>query len=397
VNLVSNAIKFTEKGYVKIQVSLEDKNDMFNNLHFVVSDTGIGIPENKLDQLFQPFTQLDGSYTRKYGGTGLGLVIAKSYIDLMEGNIHVESQLGKGTKFIFNLKLKEVDELTEDAKKNISNEGYTDISDTVRQALYKLSDKRKKFKILIAEDNIVNQKVVSKMLVDFGYKCETVNNGEEAVHAVNEGNYDAVLMDIQMPKMDGLAATRHIRNIRNGQKDIPIIAITAHALVGDKEKCFEAGMNEYLSKPVFSEILIGKLDSILNLQLEENEEIISENSNHDNIFNFDQLDKVSLSDEEFQKELLTTYFIDIESRIQKLGEFYSSNNIEKLIKEAHTIKGSSFSVGAVKLAEEALSIEISGKNNDLNSVGGKIKNIKTALDETRDIVKHIVKDAKALD
>jgi len=290
----------------------------------------------------------------------------------------------------FNIILKKADELAEDAEKNLNDEFFNENDDSLKVPSYKLTERRKNYRILVAEDNSVNQKVILKILADFGYKCEAVSNGEAAVQSVANGNFDAVLMDIQMPRMDGLTATKHIRNLENDKKDIPIIAMTAHALIGDKEKCFEAGMNEYLSKPVFSEKLIGKLDSILNVSLEEEVVLLNENTSSAKVFNFNQFDKVSLSDESFQKELLATYFSDIESRIQKLEFLYTSKDLERIINEAHTIKGSSFSVGAIMLAEEALGIEISGKNNDLNSVSDRLRTMKSALDQTKELVKHLL-------
>jgi signal transduction histidine kinase/CheY-like chemotaxis protein/HPt (histidine-containing phosphotransfer) domain-containing protein len=390
VNLISNAIKFTEHGYVKVSISLEDQNEQDVYLLCSVTDTGIGIPSNKQEYLFEPFTQLDGSYTRKYGGTGLGLAITKNFIEIMGGNIHIESQVGKGSKFIFNLKLKKAVGFEEDFNTDKPDSQSASDVEALNVPSYNLKEKRKKYRILVAEDNNVNQKVVVKILNDFGYSCEAVENGEEAVNAVANNDFDAVLMDIQMPQMDGLNATKIIRGMDSSKKDIPIIAMTAHALIGDKEKCFEAGMNEYLSKPIFSEKLISILDSVLEIQLGENKVLVSENLVLDSVFNFNQLDKISLSDTTFQKELLSTYFDDVESRIQKLEILFTTKDLERIINEAHTIKGSSFSLGAIKLAEEALGIEISGKNNDLISVSDRLRNIKSALDETKEIVKHLM-------
>jgi CheY-like chemotaxis protein len=236
LNLVSNAVKFTTKGKITISVRLLNEDSEKVTIEFAVTDTGIGIPENKIGSLFQPFSQIDNSTTRKYGGTGLGLVICKRLVETMGGKIWAESKFGKGSTFHFTI-------MTKDALCKPFNEKHSSILNA------ELQDKRDNdLRILLAEDNIVNQKVMYRMLKKLGYRAEVAADGLEVLEALKESPYDVILMDVQMPKMDGLEATRFIRQAwPDGPK---IIAITAHALKGDKEKCLEAGMDEYISKPV---------------------------------------------------------------------------------------------------------------------------------------------------
>ncbi len=233
-NLTDNGVKFTDSGEVVLGVKKTNEVSGEVTLNFSVSDTGIGMTKEQMGRLFQPFSQMDSSTTRKYEGTGLGLVISKRLVEMMGGNIMVESDPGKGSVFtfsaVFGLPLSESDV----EKKPID-------SDELLKHLAGL-------KILLAEDNELNQQVAVELLTEAGMEVDVVNNGREAVKAVNRQDYNLVLMDIQMPEMDGYEATGNIR--KTGRKDLPIIAMTAYAMSGDREKCLEAGMNDHISKPV---------------------------------------------------------------------------------------------------------------------------------------------------
>jgi CheY-like chemotaxis protein len=205
-------------------------------LEFKITDSGIGMNEDQLRKIFKPFQQADASITRKFGGTGLGLSITKSLIELIGGTIHVESEVGKGT--IFTVKLN-VD--------NYLNENYnTYKSDDLKLEL------SEKVKVLVAEDNKINQKVISKILEKLNLEYTIVENGKLALEYRKKEDFDLVFMDMQMPLMDGLSATREIRSYekQNNASPVKIVALTANAFEEDKKSCYEAGMNEYLSKPV---------------------------------------------------------------------------------------------------------------------------------------------------
>lgn len=245
VNLVSNAVKFTEKGAVSVFVSarllegLEELNGSSYEINFAVKDTGIGIPEDKADRLFRPFSQVDASTARRYGGTGLGLAISKKLVELMGGDIWVESEAGIGSTFHFTIKAKPTLSTPIDMMKStLSN--VADLQKDLDQSL----------RILLAEDNVVNQKVTLRMLSKLGFRADVAANGFEVLQALENRAYDVVLMDVLMPEMDGLEATKAIRQRWSNGKRPKIIAMTASALKGDKEMCLNAGMDNYISKPV---------------------------------------------------------------------------------------------------------------------------------------------------
>ncbi|HUS05049.1 MAG TPA: response regulator [Bryobacteraceae bacterium] len=258
INLASNAIKFTDHGEVVIGAKLVEETESAAIVAFDISDTGIGIAPEQQARLFQSFSQADSSTTRKYGGTGLGLAICTRLVKLMEGQIGVESETGKGSRFWFTARL---------AKQLRAQTGLP--SDTHLAALRLLPQPasvcagaadRSHVRILVAEDNLVNQRVAQGLLQAQGYCSDTVSNGLEAVAAVARNVYAAVLMDCQMPQMDGYQAAAAIRTAEGTERRTPIIAMTAHALEGEREKCLEAGMDDYLAKPVRSAELYAALE-----------------------------------------------------------------------------------------------------------------------------------------
>ncbi|MDD1749952.1 MAG: PAS domain S-box protein, partial [Methanothrix sp.] len=236
INLLGNAVKFTDAGEIFVSVSSQPKDEKYE-IMFAVRDTGIGISKDRMSCLFQSFSQVDASTTRKYGGTGLGLAISKNLAELMGGRIWAESSPGKGSVFYFTIQaVASLDILsTEPAAEHVMLSSGKSVL-------------QKKLRILLAEDNVVNQKVAIRMLERLGYKADIAANGCQVLGALQSHPYDVVLMDVQMPEMDGLEATRRIRLMPGSQPYI--IAMTAHAMKGDREDCLEAGMNDYVSKPV---------------------------------------------------------------------------------------------------------------------------------------------------
>ena len=236
-NLVGNAIKFTETGTVTVRASAGKNIGDEAEILFSVSDTGIGIPANKKNSIFEAFSQADASTTRKFGGTGLGLAICSRIVDLMGGRIWVESELGKGSTFYFTARLK-VMVHHGNGKREDGNGAYR-------------SQATESFRILVAEDNPVNQKLAVRILEKAGHRVSVAGSGKEALDKLKQESFDLVLMDLQMPEMDGFAATEAIRRgERMSGHHLPIIAMTAHAMKGDRERCLEIGMDEYISKPI---------------------------------------------------------------------------------------------------------------------------------------------------
>ena len=244
MNLVNNAMKFTSRGQVKVNILTLSSTDKIVNLKIEVTDTGVGIPKNKLDHIFLAFNQADSSTTRQYGGTGLGLSICAQLAHLMGGAIYVNSIPGQGSTFVFTVTLEVTSQSIIDRSALIINENQNTIIE------------KKQFNILLAEDNLINQKITVSFLKRLGHSVDVADNGRIAIEKFQSHSYDLILMDIQMPEVSGFEATKAIREIeKKSSKHVPIIALTAHALVGDKEKCLDAGMDDYLTKPLSYEEL----------------------------------------------------------------------------------------------------------------------------------------------
>jgi signal transduction histidine kinase/CheY-like chemotaxis protein len=248
-NLIGNAVKFTERSEVSVFVSSKKLEGHCYEIYFAVRDTGIGIPENGMNELFQSFCQLDTSNTLKYGGTGLGLAISKKLAEMMNGKIWVESELDKGSIFQF----------TDPAEAFFDKDFSAEKSTAVQTTNYS-KDQEHSLQILLAEDNIINQKVMLRMLEKPGYRANVAANRLEFLRALEFQPYDIVLMDVQMPEMDGIEAAKNILE-RWPQWPLKIFAVTAYALQCDREKCIAAGMDDYISKPVKLEKLKEVLES----------------------------------------------------------------------------------------------------------------------------------------
>jgi len=255
LNLLSNAVKFTDHGSIQVIVSLLEETPKQQALiRFTVSDTGIGISPQAQESLFQSFTQADTSTTRRYGGTGLGLAISKRLAEKMEGEIGVESVLGHGSRFWFTVKLP----ISEKYRPKMNGLG------ALQTAVANSPDSTpSRGRVLVAEDNPINQRVVAILLTKLGYSPDLAADGKQAFEKLQQQDYDIVLMDCQMPVMDGFEATAAIRGLPNGRSRVPIIAVTANVLAGQREKCLACGMNDYIPKPISRDILQKVLDKFL--------------------------------------------------------------------------------------------------------------------------------------
>ncbi|MBW2436194.1 MAG: response regulator, partial [Deltaproteobacteria bacterium] len=521
INLVGNAIKFTEKGEVVVKITLEDDNATHATLRFSVADTGIGIPEDGMDRLFQSFSQVDSSTTRKFGGTGLGLTISKQLAEMMGGQMGVESDAGKGSEFWFTavfekrpegketevvlaedirgkrilivddnatnryvlreqLKLWEclygeassgVKALAElhraveskapyeiviidmsmpemggetlgqkikndpilnktilimmtsfgqrgDAKrlKEIGFAAY--LTKPVKQSqLYDClstvcgmqkqgvnerpvemvtrhsmaEDQKRRIRILLAEDNVTNQKVIINILGNLGYHADVVVDGQKAVEALGMIPYDIVLMDCQMPRMDGYEATTKIRNpeLKIINHQVPVIAMTANAMKGAREKCLEAGMDDYLTKPVKPQQLSDMLEKWIMKQDVSIQEEVTVSDNKAPVKNI--YDKAGLLDRvmgnvTLANEILDGFLEDVPRKLTALKDALDNGDASSVQFQAHTLKGASANAGAVALQEMAGQIEVAGEAGDM----AKASSLVSKLDEQLEILNKLV-------
>jgi PAS domain S-box-containing protein len=500
INLISNAIKFTERGEIFVSVSSELLEENKHKLIFAVKDTGIGIPKEKMDRLFKPFSQVDSSTSRNYGGTGLGLVISKKLVEVMGGTMSVESDINEGTtfyfdlavdpvqgeagfyqyktlpvfknkkitllegnesylsvledqfkswgmqtacyteynnEFIFAVKNDDIDcfliDLTtsnlnsneilklirgEDSLKqtpiillvkigtqtgsiiNLNDDYIRIISKPVRrknlhQSLFKLfsndmeevefeeeafieeiytpSKEISPLKILLVEDNVVNQKVAIKILEKLGYGASIANNGLEAVDKIKEDNYDIVFMDLLMPKLDGISATKMIREELNGRKSPKIIAMTADTMVNDKDTCVKAGMDDYINKPIRVEDLrelLNKWQEIITNEAEIDLDKIKDSFAESEIINESNITFLSEvhtgEDINFLVELFDIYIKDLPILISEIDNTIKNGDIDNLKFYTHKLKGSALTLGLDVIADYCLELEAAAARNVLD-------------------------------
>ncbi|MCE5284443.1 MAG: response regulator [Pelosinus sp.] len=352
-NLISNAIKFTEQGVVTVAIRKVTSTAAGLELEFAVSDTGIGLAEEDKPYLFKSFSQVDGSLTRKYGGTGLGLAISKQLVELMGGRIWVESQKGAGSTFYFTIQLAP---------------GGTIVEDAVLCREKKKNEEP--LAVLLAEDDKINQRVIQLMLQEKGYILKTVNNGREALEVLANENVDVVIMDIQMPEMDGVEATRQIRQKESGTTEhIPIIAFTAYALAGDRERFLRAGMDGYLAKPVNISELLLTIEKVL------------ENSRIDKILR-DLGSAGILAGTGSLQEVEPTFVIEkICLNFARLQEVYQKGDFLLIEQTAHTLKEAA--AGEKTIRRLSFRLELAARKSSLAEISeliqlleGEINNLK---------------------
>ncbi len=372
-NLVNNAIKFTERGEVVVRVTRERETDTHATVRVAVSDTGIGIPPEVQRTLFAAFSQGDASTARKYGGTGLGLAISKQLVARMEGKIGLDSEPGKGSTFWFTATFakRSADALTRPKpRSNLSGAGLLMGEDN--QASHTKSMAR----LLLAEDNLTNQEVTLGQLEKLGYTADVVNNGREALDALARKTYDIVLMDCQMPELDGYAATARIRDMeKNGapSRRLHIIAMTAHALQGDREKCLAAGMDDYVSKPIQNAELkaaLGRWGALVESARAPSALAFSSSTAASapvELVDMDRLNEVSFDSNERRRKLVQLYFADATVQIELLQTAIQSGRVEDVKRLAHKCGGASVSIGMIGVAVPMQELEQQAIENRLEN------------------------------
>ncbi len=335
-NLISNAIKFTEKGGINVSVNIKSETPKYHVFEFIVSDTGIGIPKDKTASIFESFTQASPETTRKYGGTGLGLAIVKKLLELQNGNISLKSHVRVGTTFTFTIPYQKT--IARDLKNKKEN--------------YSNHENLKGLKVLLAEDNLLNQKLVIKLLQDSNCEVDIAENGIEAIEKITKHHYNLIFMDIQMPEMDGLQATRIIRSKLG--VTTPIIALTAHTFKDEEEKCIEAGMNGFLSKPFTSANLHKAiLDNIDKKSLPT----INENK----IINLSFLTNLADGNTDFIKKMLEIYVKQTPENLIVLENSVVNQKYDELAAIAHKMRSSLPYVGLHEAEKMLEKIEFEAK------------------------------------
>jgi CheY-like chemotaxis protein/HPt (histidine-containing phosphotransfer) domain-containing protein len=371
-NLVGNAIKFTHRGKVVVAVDCLSQFQNTVELRFSVRDTGIGISPDKMGLLFNKFTQVDASITRQFGGTGLGLAISKQLAELMGGRIGAESEAGQGSIFWFTARLMLQAEGAQGGQGELSTQ-KCNLSYEEHQEF-----ERKTKRILLVEDNITNQQVALGILEKLGYRGDAAANGIEALQALERIFYDLVLMDVQMPEMDGLEATRRVRGNQSFvlDHDIPIIAMTAHAFEDDRRLCLDAGMNDFISKPVEPQALSEALerwlpDKIRKDPLDQALAILQAASAGEDLipsFNKAALMQRLMGDERLAHIVIKGFLEDIPKQIQTLKNDLETGNMDSAGRKAHTIKGASANISGEALMALAFKMEKYGRSGDMGTM-----------------------------
>lgn len=347
-NLVSNAVKFTHSGSIHIHCSLEREQQSTCWIRMEVSDTGVGIPQEKLSTIFESFSQADASVTRKYGGTGLGLTIVKQLVELQNGRITVISKEGVGSTFIVLIPY--------DKAKNLSKAGA--VAKTQRKADLSITS----LDVLLVEDNDINRLYAKSILKNWNCATETAENGLVAVEKLRSKDFDVVLMDVQMPVMDGYEATLAMRMMEPPKNEVPIVALTANATKADIEKCLAAGMNDYLPKPFTPDDLYRKLFDELKIKptlpIEKRQPRPTPSGPS---YNLDYLREVSGNNQEFIQEMVQTFVTTLPQILDDMDQATKAKDWDRLSRLAHQIKPTFTLMGLQDLHKKVLQIESNSK------------------------------------
>jgi len=375
INLVGNAIKFSEQGEITVSAQLEVTRGGFLLVRFCVADQGIGIPYESQSRIFETFEQADVTTTKKFGGTGLGLTICRRLAELMGGRIWVESEPGKGSSFYFTTLLATVDDDVV-----IEGEGVT--------AALPL-EPPKGLAILLADDVEVNRELAKAVLERYDHRITEATNGQEALHAYAAGRFDIVLMDVQMPEMDGLQAATAIRRLEQerGSGRTPVVAMTAYAGKEDRDKCLAAGMDDYLSKPVKPAQMLEMLQRYCGAVVVEPEpDVVAVPAVavvEDEIPVYAKADLLERlgGAEALIPRFMGLFFKGVEPNMAALEEAIAEGNPDKVRTSSHAIKGSSANIGAMQMRETAAGIEAAAKTGDITGAPAGLEKLKRQLEE----------------
>ncbi|MEP2770681.1 MAG: response regulator [Fulvivirga sp.] len=377
-NLVSNAIKFTEKGFVKIEVFLESDDEKSATISFTVKDSGIGIEKDQQAHVFDRFTQAEKATTRKYGGTGLGLAISKKLVELQGGKMQLSSEPGKGSEFSFNLTFEK-------------GKSGALLDNTTEHEVFPTS--LAGTKVLIVEDNQINQVVATKFLKKWNMSVDIANNGQEALEKLSKTTFDLVLMDLQMPVMDGYEATEQIKK-DNNLKDLPIIALTASALSEERESVFRAGMDDFLTKPLNPQELYTKIARVIdkeNLRMNVPDIRAKENQQ---LFNTETVETLADGDNEFLINMYESYLVELNRLLDTYNNIVNEHDIELYKAMKHKLSASIDLFSANLLKDEVLRTESLLLNNQPAKLKNNLNNIERLVATIVEIVEKKIANLK---
>ena len=384
LNLLGNAIKFTDKGYVHIHIAGQDDKDGAT-LRFDVEDTGIGIEPDKQKLIFDAFTQADYSTTRKFGGTGLGLVITRNLVKLLGGTISLTSRPGEGSTF----------SLTVSAGVNIENPPLTtefnpdEIGETRVKGAPAISVKfAGKIKILVVEDDSVNQKTILAMLKKVGLEADVANDGNEAVQKVTDEYFDLILMDMHMQNMNGYEATKALRT---KGLTLPIIALTASVMKSEFDRCLDVGCNEYLAKPInrrkLLEMLARYLPSPDSGHQSQKKVLMDEHNDQTDkdVIDWPELEN-RIGDESLIKEIVSRFLADNTKRLEMLTEAVKAANLKDIKMLSHTLKGSVSTIAAIPLSKAVYQLELAAEQKNLETTESLLADIQAEFDRLKTLL-----------
>jgi signal transduction histidine kinase/CheY-like chemotaxis protein/HPt (histidine-containing phosphotransfer) domain-containing protein len=360
MNLLSNAIKFTEKGWVSVRQTVSAGADGNLNMVLDVADTGAGIPAEKVPLIFEKFTQADSSISRKYGGTGLGLAITKRLVELQGGQIRVESRVGRGSTFTVEIPFETAPAAEPTVEPRLEQRAAVPAA--------------KQARLLLVEDNAVNQRVVLAMLRKKNYAIDVANNGQEALDKLERAteSYSLILMDVQMPVLDGLETTKAIRR-NNSWDNLPIVAMTAHAMIGDRERCLQAGMNAYISKPVQQAGLIAVIEQYLASGT--GQFAVPKASGVERILT----DKLMQQDRALVSEMLRLFMEVAPERLEKLETAAARGDAQTLSDEAKRIGAAAEHIASASLGQLARSIGDAAAQGDFGAVKADVEALRREI------------------
>ena len=369
VNLLDNAVKFTPRGNVRLEVATGETKDGLVELRFAVLDTGVGIPRDRMDRLFKPFSQADSSTSRLYGGTGLGLVISQRLAERLGGRMWAESEPERGSAFFFTIRCRPAAEAPARPPTEADALALPPLAGSFP------------LRILLAEDNSVNQKVALLMLERMGYLADVAGNGAEVLTALRRQPYDLILMDVQMPEVDGLEATRRIRSEFPPQWQPWIVAMTANVLQDQREACMAAGMDDFVRKPVaFADLRAALARCGGGKPAPEPEPAAALSPILDPTY-LNSLRRLSeVTGRPLLREIVESYKAETPKRLEKLRDARRRGDAKEFTFVAHSLKGSSAQIGATRVAAASAALEERGRRGDLDGAEGLLTDLEREIE-----------------